>query len=150
MPHTDELYHYGPLSIYPHMGPLDTELWNKFVIANPDKFDVVIYDMRCGEVEECDHEMPKNIKDAWTDLCRGRIDVVAFTKTKIYVIEVKPRARGEALGQAINNAHLYKLENKTDLPIQPVVITDIIIPGTRVVAAAKGILLWTPELNLLT
>ena len=126
------------------MGPKDAELWNKFVIANPGKFTGVIYDMRCGEVEDCDPGMSKNIKDAWADLCRGRIDVVAETNDQIYVIEVKPRARGEALGQAINNAHLYIEENRPVKPVMPAVITDVIIPGTRVVAAAKGIVLWTP------
>lgn len=127
------------------MGPKDAELWNKFVIANPGKFTGVIYDMRCGEVEDCDTSMPKNIKDAWVDLCRGRIDVVAETPNEIYVIEVKPRARGEALGQAINNAHLYIQEKRPTLPVYPAVVTDVIIPGTRIVAAAKGIFLWTPE-----
>ena len=144
MPHVDKTYKYEPLPWYPHMGPKDADIWNKFVIANPGKFTRVIYDMRCGEVEDVHPEMAKNVQDAWYDLCRGRIDVVALTDKEIFVIEVKPRARGEALGQAINNAFLYTRENNPQLPVIPAVITDVIIPGTRIVAEAKGVHLWTP------
>ena len=144
MPHTDLYYKYEPLPFYPHMGIKDAHIWNKFVIANPGKFDGVIYDMRCGPSEDCPPEMHKNIQDAWNDLCRGRIDVVAYTSDAIYIIEVKPHARGEALGQAMNNAHLYERERAPDRPVIPAVITDVVIPGTRIVAEAKGIMLWTP------
>ena len=147
MPHIDTFYKYEPLQWYPHMGPKDAELWNKFVVANPGKFTGVIYDMRCGEVEACDTSMPKNIKDAWVDLCRGRIDVVAETPDAIFVIEVKPRARGEALGQALNNSYLYEHEHQPTKRVVPTVVTDFIIPGTRIVAAVRGIRLWTPELT---
>ena len=144
MPHVDKFYEYKPLPWYPHMGPKDASLWNWFVIRNPGRFERVVYDMRCGTVEDCDASLPKNIQDAWNDLCRGRIDVVAETASEIFVIEVKPRARGEALGQALNNRHLYLVENPTTKPTHAAVITDVLIPGTRDAAAALGVALWTP------
>ena len=145
MPHYDQTYPYEALPWYPHMGPNDAHLWNKFVIRNPHAFDSAVYDCRCGEVEEPDPALPDRVKNAWRDLCRGRIDVVAETDGAIYVIEVKPRARGEALGQAINNAYLYQHERNPEKEVIPCVITDVIIPGTRIVAEAKGIKLWTSE-----
>ena len=144
MPHIDKIYKYEPLQFYPHMGPRDADIWNRFVHANPEFFTGCIYDMRVGEVPDCDPNLPRNIQDAWTDLCRGRIDVVAFRNDHIFVIEVKPRARGEALGQAINNAYLFEREHKPPGIITPAVVTDYILPGTRIVAEAKGVALWTP------
>lgn len=144
MPHIDKYYKYEPLPYYPHMGPRDADIWNKFVYLNPGFFDRCIYDMRVGQPEKCDPSLPKNIQDAWADLCRGRIDVVAERDNSIFIIEVKPRARGEALGQAIANAHLYVSENNPTLPVIPAVVTDVILPGTKIVAEAKGVAIWTP------
>src|SRR3990167_4080924 len=139
MPHVDTWYKYEQLPWYPHMGPKDAHLWNQYVYKNPSRFLRVAYDTRCGDVENPDPELPKNIIDAWADLCRGRIDVVAEDSDAFYVFEVKPRARGEALGQALNNAHLFKTERNPQKPVYPAVLTDVIIPGTRDVANAMGI-----------
>ena len=144
MPHIDKKHAYETLQWYPHMGPRDAHIWNSFVLSHPHHFLSAIYDMRCGTVENCPEEYPKNIQDAWRDLCRGRIDVVAETNTTVYVIEVKPSARGEAIGQAINNAFLYKKDNRPEKPVIAAVITDIIIPNTDAVARALDVQLWTP------
>ena len=144
MPHIDKYFKYEPLQFYPHMGPKDADIWNRFVHLNPGFFVGVLYDMRVGQPEKCDPSLPRNIQDAWHDLCRGRIDVVAERENHIFIIEVKPRARGEALGQAINNAHMFKIDYNPTKPVYPAVITDVIIPATRIVAEAHGVALWTP------
>ena len=144
MPHADVWHFYETLQFYPHMGPKDAHIWNAFVVASPRRFSRVLYDCRCGEIEPVPENTPKNIASAWEDLCRGRIDVVADDVDALYVIEVKPRARGEALGQAFNNAHLYAREQRPLVPVHAAVITDFILPSTRIVAAANGIELWTP------
>ena len=129
------------------MGPRDAELWNQFVVANPGKFTGVIYDMRCGEVAPVNPDLPKNIRDAWNDLGRWRIDVVAETPKAIYTIEVRPRALGDALGNARAYMVLYSREHNPTKPVFPLVITDYILPNTKIVAAERNILIWTPEDN---
>ena len=145
MPHNDQFYRYEPLQWYPHMGPKDAELWNKFVITNPSKFTGVVYDMRCGETEDPIPELPKRIKDAWNDLCRWRIDVVASTADAVYTIEVRPRALADALGNARGYAVLYEREHRPEKKVIPLVITDFILPNTRIIAHARKIEIWTPE-----
>ena len=144
MPHLDKYYKYEPLPFYPHMGPKDTYIWNTYVHHNPRKFETVVYDMRCGEIAPVDPTLPGNIQDAWRDLCRWRIDVVAENKTGFFVIEVKPRALAPAIGQAISNAILFKAEHHPSKPVIPTVITDVIIPATQAVADQLGVLLLTP------
>ena len=147
MPHVDQFYKYEPLQWYPHMGPKDAELWNKFIIANPGKFTGVIYDMRCGEIEAPRPDLPIRIRDAWNDLCRWRIDVVAENNEAIYTIEVRPRALADALGNARGYAVLYEREHKPTKRVIPLVITDIILPNTAIVAQARNIEIWTPTIN---
>lgn len=144
MPHKDKKYRYEPLSFYPHLGPKDAHIWDMFVHQFPKFFTWAIYDMRCGEVVDPDPTLPDNVKSAWRDLCRGRIDVVAGDNTRIFVIEVKPHARGEAIGQALNNAHLFKLEHPPREKVIPTVITDLILPPTKLVAEAHNVLLLSP------
>src|SRR3990172_386606 len=43
-----------------------------------------------------------------------------------------------------NPAHLLKTERNPQKPVYPAVLTDVIIPGTRDVANAMGIILLTP------
>lgn len=141
MPHKDKSFKYEPLQFYPHLGPKDAHIWNKFVLKNPLRFDRVIYDMRCGEVEDPEPGLPQNIRDAWIDLCRGRIDVVAEDEDAIYIIEIKPRARGEAMGQAEYNAVLYRHEHRGGKRVIPAVVTDFALLSTKFVYAQENVLL---------
>ena len=126
------------------MGPRDAHIWNDYVHRHPNRFHAIVYDMRVGPVEHVPDRYPQNIKEAWIDLCRGRIDVVAEDKDNIYIIEVKPRARGEALGQALHNAHLYSKENPTSKPVIPAIVTDVVLPGTKIVAEHQNVMIFTP------
>ena len=145
MPYIPKWYEYKPLPFYPHMGQRDAELWNKFVITNNGIFQRVIYDMRVGEIEPYPPGTPKNIADAWQDLGRWRVDVVAENSDALFTIEVRPRALADALGNARGYAVLYIHEHKPDKVIVPLVITDFILPNTRMVARERHIEIWTPD-----
>src|SRR3990167_6831102 len=144
MPFIPKWYAYQPLPYYPHMGPNDGSLWNNFVIKNRDRFVRCIYDMRCGTIETIPPGTPKNIMDAWQDLGRWRVDVVAEDKDFIYTVECRPRAQSDAIGHAIGYKTLFERDHQIDKIIKPLVITDYILPNTKIVADEYNVLIWTP------
>lgn len=141
MPHVDTIYPYHTLEMYPHLGPKDAYIWDRFVRENPRRFAAVMYDARVGDVPDCPANTPLRIRLGWEDLCRGRVDVIAEDVDNIYVIELKPRARGEAIGQALVNARLYVRERAPVKHVVPTVITDIALPHISEVAAELGVLM---------
>lgn len=144
MPHEDKIYPYEQLHHYPHLGPTDLKIWDEFIHKNPGRFDEVMYDYRVGEATCDDEDLPKNVRGAWHDLTRWRVDVIANDKRAIHIIEVKPRANAKALGQAVAYTALFIDNARPTLPVVPVVLTDIIIPSTVQAAKAMGVMLWTP------
>lgn len=135
------------LHSYPHLLPEDTEIWNGFLDApHPDLLDVE-YDLRIGpptfDVDDVD---PITRKLALA-LNRRRIDVVIHGVTTIYVVEIKPRAGLNAFGQALGYSWLYRQEINPPNIVQPVVMTDEIIPGMADLYKAFGVALWIVDLS---
>lgn len=142
MPHIDHIYPYERMADYPHMRPLDEQIWTRFIQKNPDRFSQVQYDFGVGDPADADPELPENIIQAWHDLTRWKCDVVADDTETTYTIEVKPNANAKALGQALAYAVLYKIDHPGDRPVVPVVLTDVIHNTTAQAAKEMGILLW--------
>ena len=142
MPHVEREYPYGKLSSYPHLGPADAAIWERYIAANPSRFTRVWYDFRVGDEPAVADDTHPSIKAGWFDLTYWRIDVVAEDASAIYVIEIKPNANSKALGQADSYAMLYEEDEKPSKPVIAVVLTDTIISTTARIAAKKGIELW--------
>ncbi len=142
MPHIEIAMPYGKLATYPHMGPADAAIWDRFISANPGRFQRVWYDFRVGDEAAVPDECSTRARDCWWDLTYWRVDVVAEDAEKIYVIEIKPLANAKALGQADSYAMLYEEDEKPSKPVVAVVLTDTIIPTTARIAAKNGIEMW--------
>ncbi len=142
MPHQEIAQPFQRLSKYAHLRPADIEIWERFLLANPDRFLKVWYDYRVGDPADLDHECLFCANLAWYDLTRWQIDVVAEDREMIYVIEIKPHANAKAIGQALSYAKLFEVEQKPKKPVLPVVLTDVIIPTTQKCAAHCGVEIW--------
>lgn len=93
---------------YPHMLPIEAELWGKFIDANPDYFDSVDYDFRVGDGMEVDHIEPPNIKRMAIMITQKRIDVVGWNDGKPTIVEVKERVGLSTLGQISGYVSLFR------------------------------------------
>ena len=145
MPHEEISYPYGKMPDYPHMGPADEAIWNRFIENNPDRFVRVFYDFLVGNPAEALPDMPHNLTLGWYDLTRWRCDVVADDGKAIYIIEVKPSANANAIGKAISYRVLFVQQERPDKKVIPVILTDAIFETTKQVADLLGVRLWTPE-----
>lgn len=142
MPHVEVEHPYGPMADYPHMGPIDESIWNRFIEKYPNRFFSVFYDFHVGEARAGHPDVPKNFYTGWYDLTRWKCDVVAPTSEAVYCIEVKPNANAKALGQAMAYAILYNKEQRPGKPVIPVVLTDECSEITKTLADELGVELW--------
>lgn len=125
---------------YPHLGPEDTRIWNKFITENPHFFKAVEYDVKVGEAREYPEAEEGPIKEDLKYLSKKRIDVVGFKNSEIYIIELKPKAGMSAIGQALSLAELYRDEAPIDMVVLPTVITDEEIPDSKVLCQRLNVL----------
>ena len=95
---------------FPHMGPMDTRVWQAALKLGLVKFDRVEYDVRLGGAGADLVAQHEDHKTMWETLLRKRVDVVGHRGKDIYVIEVKPVAGHSALGQCISYRDLWSKE----------------------------------------
>lgn len=130
---------YKKLPKYPHLRPRDVRIWEAFISTHPLFFDRVDYDIKVGKGIELPPEAEEPYSSDMKYLTKKRIDVVGYKDTDIYIIEVKPRAGLQALGQAKGLAELYRIEGPSDRAIYPCIITDIEMPDIRELSMKMGI-----------
>ena len=114
---------------YPHMGPKEAQIWDRFLATTNLKFIKIEYDVRVGPgnlpaylKERYEHEkralkegkispdefrLTQNIVKMAIQLTQLRIDVVAETSDSIWIFEVKGRAGRSALGQLLSYHYWY-------------------------------------------
>ena len=132
-------YAYTKLAWYPHMKPNDVEIWERFIMQNPDKYEQVQYDVCCGDGAEFDTNLGDSPSSSADKLYRKKIDVVGYKGDSIDIIELKPNAGASALGQVLGYVVLYKSEHPSLKEPRPVVITNAIRPDMLKMANAMGV-----------
>lgn len=83
---------------YPHLLPEEAETWTRFLMAEPDYFGLVDYDVHVGKGAEPDPTWPSNMKRMAERITRKRIDVVCQRLGETWLIDVKDRAGISAIG----------------------------------------------------
>ena len=108
---------------YPHMFPGDVAVWERFLDKYGEIYTGFQYDMMCGvECEQFPRWEEPYRKDAAV-LSRLRIDAVGFRSDGIDIIEVKPRAGSQAIGQVITYVDHYVNDYKPNLRVRGVIVT---------------------------
>ncbi len=100
---------------YPHLIGEDTEVWNRFISENPDRFQTVDYDVHVGKGVNTESITLDSSKKYWALLTKKRIDVVAHKDNFVTIIEVKNRVTLSTLGQILGYKFLY-LREHPDIP----------------------------------
>ncbi len=90
---------YGPRYRYPHMLPDEREIWQKFMVLNPSRFETVDYDFRVGRGAPIPPGEEPHQARMITMLSQKRIDVLAWEGEDPTIIEIKRRVGLGTLGQ---------------------------------------------------
>jgi len=114
---------------YPHMGPKEAQIWDRFLATTNLKFIKIEYDVRVGpgntprylierwrheyelykkgKISREEYQLTENIVKMARQLTQLRIDAVGETENEIWIFEVKGRAGRSALGQLLSYQYWY-------------------------------------------
>ncbi len=132
---------YGRRYKYPHMGPEDKAIWERFIDANPDAFEICAYDVPVGSVPEFDTVVSPTTGGDAERLYKKKIDVLAIKGEVLFIIELKPSASATALGQVSAYKTLFKREYAPKQVLQAMIITDELRPDMEFLAEENRVLI---------
>ena len=115
---------YQKLASYPHMKPEDVGIWERFLAKYPDYFQRCDYDVKVGQGRMPEFRQTENMEKGWRDLTQKKIDVVGYNGENVCIVEVKPNARANALGQMWMYDELYKADFNPKGRVHNLIITD--------------------------
>jgi hypothetical protein len=124
---------------YPHMGKLEKEIWDRFLMTTNLTFTKIEYDVRVGPGNPPAAPLPPDIAAMWDALTKLRIDAVGYRKTEIWIFEVKVRAGRSALGQVDSYLYWFRKERNPSLPTQAAIVCKYVDNNIVEVAMAKNI-----------
>lgn len=134
-----ERFPFAKRNWYPHMMPADVAIWERFIELHPDAYDFVEYDVKVGSVPEFVSDHPDEAMKKQAPLYEKKIDVLAYFRTEIDVIELKPRARMSTLGQVKGYVELYKRDREPLEKVNAVIITNELMPDMGELAKIEGV-----------
>ena len=111
---------------FPHLLPEDRELWQDFLLNNPNFAKRYDYDIKVGEGRDPGPNYPDYIREMALNISKRRIDAIAFDDNSITIIEISVFAGLTQLGQLMAYPCLYKSTTKTKLPIKKLLVTRAI------------------------
>jgi len=115
---------YSRRNQYSHMIFEESEVWGRFIDANPGYFDSVDYDFRVGVGAPQDESFTPNYQRMVKMLSQHRIDVLGWNGDKPTIVEVKGRAIISTLGQVLGYKTLFDREHAVFGPAEMLVVCD--------------------------
>lgn len=109
---------------YPNMREAETLIWERFLLANPEAYDEVAYNVKVGEGADIPDGTDEKIADGFKQLTQHKIDVVGFKNEKVDIIELKAGSNTSAVGQILKYEKLFKKTYGNDFDLGLVIITD--------------------------
>ena len=109
---------------YPHMLSADSAVWTRFLKDPIGDIKEVWYDVHVGKAvrlpggaDETDHRIADG-------LTRKRIDVVCRVGGGLWVVEIKPEASAQAVGQVLSYTAMFLEEFEPPGEVVSVIICD--------------------------
>lgn len=134
-----QTYAYGKLAWYPHLMPEDVAVWERFIAANPDRFDSCQYDVPVGSVPDFVKNDPSADMASMEKLYKLKIDVVGSRREALTIVELKPACTMSTLGQVKGYKHLYERDYSPPEEVGAMVICGAAKPDVLEYAKAEGV-----------
>jgi hypothetical protein len=124
---------------FPHLLPPDVPVLIRWITLHQNEINWIDFDVRVGEGRPAPEGTPANLHQMALDLSKRRIDVVAGINDKIIIVEVTRVAGFTALGQLLTYPSLYKRSFNPNVPIEPLLICEEVLPDVLAVLIDMGI-----------
>lgn len=132
-------YPYLKLHWYPHLSPIEAEIWDRFIGEFPTVYDSCDYDVKLGSIPDFVLEHPDAEMRAQAPLYQYKIDVIGYKDDQSDIIELKHAATMRALGQVKGYRDLHMRDFPAPVIPKCVVITDVLMPDMAHLAFAAGV-----------
>ena len=119
-------FNYEVRHKYPHLIGEDSQVWSRFILKYPDRFNTVDYDVHVGQGENTTPIPDEKSRLYWQDLTKKRIDVIGFKNDFVTIIEVKKRSTLFTLGQILGYRFLYLQENPEVKSVNSLIVCSTI------------------------
>ncbi len=141
MPHIDREYPYEKLPKYPGMRPADVWIWERFIDQAPKMFATVQYDVHIGDpcTDQIAHDAMR--ASGSFEVSQWCVDVIAIQNKVPWIIEIKPDARAQAIGQVLAYRALLMHEGRVSTNSHMLIITDNASPITKKAAELLDVLI---------
>lgn len=130
-----------PNGRFTHFIDHDAKLWRRFLLLHPPKNATVAYDVHVGTPAPVPDHYQRPYRRMIETLSTKRIDAVLFAPNETLVVEVKPYAGTQSIGQALANTALFKAKYPQFPSIKPAIVTDTAQPDMPHLCATFQILL---------
>ena len=120
---------------YPHLARRDAPLWERYLSLYAHQWLGVAYDVAVGGLDVDDPDATPEQKLGWRYSTAEKIDVVLNRGDEHWLVEVKPNARNDSLGQVLGYLLLAQREPWSPVPMVPCVLTDNMSADVRWVAS---------------
>src|SRR5579863_8388373 len=104
---------------YPHLMPLDIQIWDRFLDAYGKDFLGFQYDILLGQGAVPLPNMSDEDKLMLFALTVKRADVLAIQSDMLWLIEIKPRLGMSCVGQLVSYKYLWEEQFGNNPPIMP-------------------------------
>ena len=140
MPHYGR-FPYKKLAKYPHISQEDKITWEKFIAINPDAYDSVDYDFALSPVLDAASKAESLGIPGAERIYKYRCDVVGYRDNEIHLIELKKRATPKAIGELVQDYHIYMRDFADNLPVETIIIARESAPEMAFLCAKEDIFL---------
>ncbi|MBA7518884.1 hypothetical protein ES705_10958 [subsurface metagenome] len=109
---------------YEQMMSEDMGPWTEFLKSDSMPLQEVWYNVHVGQAVEVPAGSPAYMKAHAAAVSRKRIDVIGRTKNELWIIEVKPYANMQAIGQVLVYEVLFLREFAMNLRSRKVIVAE--------------------------
>ena len=124
---------------YPHMSPMEEEIWDRFLKVHGDYFTRFEYDIHIGESPPPPPGLAEPYLSAMKVLSLLRIDVVGYRKNEVWIFEVKPTAGLSTIGQLIAYKDWWLRQREKPEVLYLAAVTDMLSPNVEYSLKEQGI-----------
>ena len=117
----------------------EIELWQRFLVAHPDRFTELEYDVRVGQGAEIPAGFTPSLNRMAEALTKQRIDAIGTSGADRTIVEVAPSAGTDSLGQLLVYRQLWASEHPGEVQPKLMLVTDVDRPDIRSVAQAEAV-----------